>query len=62
MNNLTTKNAVPMALAIALELERLHGTSLAAKYLFDAGIEIEVALEVLANIKQSTTPTDRSCR
>lgn len=35
-------------LATAIELARIHGVRFAASYLCEAGIDLEVALEVLA--------------
>ena len=37
-----------LVLATALELARFHGPRLAALYLIDEGVAIDVALEVLA--------------
>lgn len=36
-------------LATALELARLHGVKFAASYLYEEGIAIEVAMEVLTH-------------
>ena len=38
---------VPLVLATAIELRRIHGARFAAAFLFDAGVAIEVALELL---------------
>ena len=43
-------------LATALELARLHGVRYAASYLCDAGIAIEVAVEVLARGRHDRVP------
>jgi len=47
-------------LATALELSRLHGVRFAASYLCDAGIAIEVAVEVLAHGRHDRLPVHRS--
>jgi hypothetical protein len=47
-------------LATALELARLHGVRLAASYLCDAGIAIEVAVEVLAHGRRDRPPVHGS--
>lgn len=47
-------------LATALELARLHGVRFAASYLRDAGIAIEVAVEVLAHGRRGRLPADRN--
>ena len=47
-------------LATALELARLHGARFAASYLCDAGITIEVAVEVLAYGRHDRVPIHRS--
>lgn len=36
-----------LILATAIELRRVHGVKLAAHYLFEAGIALETALEIL---------------
>lgn len=47
-------------LATALELARLHGVRLAASYLCDAGIAIEVAVEVLAHGRRGQLPVHKT--
>lgn len=37
-----------LILATAIELRRVHGVQLAARYLFEAGISLEIAREILA--------------
>lgn len=49
MTNDATKTTVsPMVLATALELCRVHGVRLSAAYLQEAGVALDVALELLA--------------
>lgn len=47
MSKCATETISPLVLAIALELQRFHGSGLAAAYLHDSGIAIEVALELI---------------
>ena len=47
-------------LATALELARLHGVRFAASYLCDAGIAIEVAVEVLVHNRHNQAPVNLS--
>jgi hypothetical protein len=42
------KMITPLVLAVALELRRTHGTALAASYLDEVGVALEVAVELLA--------------
>ncbi len=48
MSNGATKTITPLVLAVALELRRTHGTALAASYLNEVGVALEVAVELLA--------------
>lgn len=47
MSKCATETISPLVLAIALELQRLHGSKLAAAYLHDSGIAFEVAVELI---------------
>jgi hypothetical protein len=47
-------------LATALELARLHGVRFAASYLCDAGIAIEVAVEMLTHGRPDRLPVHKS--
>lgn len=44
-----------MVLATALELARLHGVRYAALYLFDVGIDVEVAVDLLGSRASPST-------
>jgi len=51
----TEKSCSPFILSAAIELRRLHGVAIAAAYLRDNGIAIEVAVELLAAIQSRET-------
>lgn len=45
--NATADTPNPLVLAEALAFARIHGVGLAARFLSDAGVALEVALELL---------------
>jgi len=47
MSKDATKTITPLVLAVALELRRTHGAALAANYLNEVGVALEVAVELL---------------
>lgn len=57
-----TKHPGPMVLAAAMELLRVHGVPLSAAYLFETGVELEVALELLTHSTQPDLPLLRPRR
>lgn len=57
MSNGATKTITPLVLAVALELQRTHGTVLAASYLRELGVDVEVAVELLTQQAAKKLPT-----
>lgn len=49
MSKDATKTITPLVLAVAMELRRLHGTALAAGYLQDLGVAMDVILELMCD-------------